>query len=75
MMAVNNVAQGTVLSIKVQTGTNASGSPTYKSLHFSGVKASATDADLYAIASSLGGLQTKLVFAIERIDTGSLVNA
>ena len=74
MMAVNNVAQGTVVSIKVQAGTNAAGSPTYKSLRFSGVKASATDADLHAIASGLAGLQTNLVFAIERINTGNLVN-
>lgn len=75
MMAVNNVAQGTVVSIKVQAGTNAAGNPTFKNLRFSGVKVSATNDDLYAIASGLGGLQSHLVFAIERIDTGDLVSA
>ena len=74
-MAVNKVPQGTTMNIKVQAGTNTSGSPTYKTLRFSGVKASATDADIYAIASGLGQLQAHPVASIDRIDTGSLVNA
>lgn len=57
-MAVNKVPQGTVVSIKVQAGTNKAGAPTFKALRFSGVKSSAADGDLYAVASGMGELQS-----------------
>jgi hypothetical protein len=62
------------MSIKVQAGVSASGSPAYKNLRFGNVKASATDADFYEIANAIAGLQSYPVAEIDRIDTANLVN-
>ena len=74
-MAVTKVPQGAVMSIKVQAGLTTAGAPAYKTLRFSNVKPSATDADFYEIANAVAGLQSYPVSAIERIDTANLVNA
>jgi len=74
-MAVNKVPQGAVMSIKVQAGLTTAGAPAYKTLRFSSVKSSATDADFYEIANAVAGLQSYPMTGIERIDTANLVNA
>lgn len=73
-MAVNKVPQGTVMSIKVQSGVTTSGSPAYKTTRFTGVKEATLDADFYEIGSALAGLQSYPLSAILRADTASMVN-
>lgn len=73
-MAVNKVAQSTRLVVKVQTGTNAAGSPVYRQRSFTNAKAAAADSDVYAIGQGLGGLQKYPVISISRLDDNTLVN-
>ena len=73
-MAVVNIPGTTVMSMKIQTGVNISGFPVYKTVSFSSIKPDAVDADLYGVGTGLAGLQSNPVAAINRVNTGSLVN-
>ena len=73
-MAVQKVPQKTTLGIKIQTGLNAGGNPTYKTLGFSNVKSAATDENVYAIGNGLAGLQQYPAVAIIRTDGSNLIN-
>ena len=73
-MAVVNIPGTTVMSMKIQTGVNISGFPVYKTVSFSSIKPDAVDADLYSVGTGLAGLQSHPVAAINRVNTGSLVN-
>lgn len=73
-MAVNNVPQSSQMMIKVQKGLTSAGMPNYVTRKYSSVKASATDADIYAIASGIGGLQSNALVEIERTNISNLVN-
>lgn len=73
-MAIVKIAKETTLSIKVQTGINASGSPVYKTLHFGSVKPAALDADIFAVGQALSNMQTHAVYGISREDSADLMN-
>ena len=73
-MAVVKVPQSSTLSLKFQTGVNATGNPVYKTVSYSNTKPAATDADMYAIGQGLGGLQVYPVANIARVDSGNLIN-
>ena len=73
-MAVVNIPGTTVMSMKIQTGVNISGFPVYKTVSFSSIKPDAVDADLYSVGTGLAGLQSNPVAAINRVNSGSLVN-
>ena len=62
------------MGIKVQSGTNGTGAATFKTSRFSGVKQSAIDADFYAIANAIAGLQSYPLNAIQRMDTANVVS-
>lgn len=74
-MAVTKVPQGTVMSIKVQSGVTTGGLPAYKTTRFTGVKDATVDADFYEIANALADLQSYPLSAIQRTDTADMVNA
>jgi len=73
-MAVVSNLQGSQMVITVQDGTTAGGVPTYADRKYSKIKAMATDADIYAIATAIGGLQVYVVTGIKRVNTSNLVN-
>jgi hypothetical protein len=73
-MAVNNVPQTSRAVVKVQTGLNAAGNPVYRLCNFRNLKVDALDADVYAAAQGLGGLQTYPVATISRINEGNLIS-
>jgi len=72
MAVIRNPQTGSI-GIKVQSGLNAVGQPQYKTLHYSNVKAGASDQDVFAIGVALGGLQTYPVDSISRTETSELV--
>ncbi|MDU2063399.1 MAG: DUF1659 domain-containing protein [Sporomusaceae bacterium] len=74
-MAVNKETQLGKLILKVQTGVNTAGKPVYKQRTLSGLKASAADADVYAVGTALGALQQHTPFVVERLDEGTLSNS
>lgn len=73
-MAVNKVPQNSKLVIKVETGLNAAGNPVYRQRTYTNLKASAADADVYAIGEGLAGLQKYPASNIYRTDENELVN-
>ncbi len=64
-MAVKKTGAATKLILKVQTGTNAKGLPTYGQRMVQNVNPALGDEDFFAIGKSLGGLTCNLV-----IETG-----
>ena len=73
-MAVTKLAQNGKLVVKVETGVNASGNPTYRLRSFQNVKPGAADADVYAVAQALANLQQHPVINVTRMETGNLVS-
>jgi len=73
-MAVTKLAQNGKLVVKVETGVNASGNPTYRLRSFQNVKPGAADADVYAVAQALVNLQQHTVVNVARMEEGNLVN-
>jgi hypothetical protein len=74
-MAVNRVAQGSRLVITIQSGVNAGGKPTYHQRTYKNLKASAADADVYAVGQEMANLQSYPVTGISRVDENNLVTA
>lgn len=73
-MAVDKVPQTSKMVITVENGLNASGKPIQRQRSYKNVKASASDADVYAVAQGIAGLQTHAVVTISRQDDCYLVN-
>ena len=73
-MAVIKVPQNGTLTLRVQTGMNAAGSPVYAKRNLTGVKAAATIDNLYAVANGLAGLQKYPLTEIIHIENTGLVN-
>lgn len=73
-MAIIKTAQTSELSLKVQTGVNASGQPVYRVRAYTNVKAAAADSDIFAIGTGIGTLQKYPVNGVSRGDAGVLVS-
>ena len=73
-MAIEISASSTSLKLKVQTGVNATGNPVYALRSYNTVKPSAAHTDLFAVGQALAGLQKYPAVAIQRVDSGNLVN-
>ncbi len=71
-LQVNTVESRIVL--RLESGVNASGNPTYSSRTYSNVKPEAGDQDVYDIAAILAGLQSLPVVSITRVNEVELVN-
>lgn len=74
-MAVTKTALAGKLIVKVQTGVNNSGKPVYKQRIFTGLKATASDSDVYAVGAEIAALQHYTPVVIERLDHGTLISA
>lgn len=73
-MAVVKSGESAKLIIKVQTGTNTNGDPTYAQRSISNLNPAATDADVYAVGAAIGKLQEFPVDSVNRQDTAELIN-
>lgn len=71
-MAVNKTVENTILSLKTQIGTMTNGKPRYKTYSYSNVSTSATDEDMYAVASGLATLYQSDIAKIVRQDISEL---
>lgn len=74
-MAVTATLKTRALAIEVQSDTDKAGDPIYSKKSFSGVKTTATDADIYSVATSIKGIleaNTRETFVVEAEE---LVNA
>lgn len=67
-MAVNATPGEGILQVKVQTGVDENGKPVIRTRSFTGVKPTATDADVYAVAQKILGLQKHPVVSVTRIN-------
>ena len=73
-MAVNKIVKSSRLVLQVQTGLKADGTAASKERSFTNVKIDALDADVYAVAQGLAGLQKNPVLAVFRVDEGEMIN-
>ncbi|MDD3654837.1 MAG: DUF1659 domain-containing protein [Desulfotomaculaceae bacterium] len=74
-MAVTKVPTGAALKLKLNTGTDGSGNPVFRTKSLSNVKPAAADADIYDVAVSLSGLQSHTLASISRVDSAELMEA
>ena len=73
-MAVMKLPQIGTLSIRYQTGTNASGDPIYSTRNYSGVKATSTDQDLFDVGQAIASVTKYMLVDIIRQDKSTLIN-
>ncbi|CFX78397.1 Protein of unknown function DUF1659 [Syntrophomonas zehnderi OL-4] len=73
-MAVTSNSLASDLVLIMEDGIGASGQPRSKSRVFKGIKTDANNADVYDVAQTLIGLQSRLNQAIQRRDTVELTN-
>ncbi len=71
-MAVKKMGAATKLILKVQTGTNAQGAPTYGQRMVQNVNPALGDEDFLAIGKSLGSLQSHTLKDVMRQDAAAL---
>ena len=67
-MAITAVAQDSKLKLSFDGGLDGDGKAIVKSKTFSKIKAAAVNDDVYALATSLTGLQEKPLLSVRRID-------
>lgn len=72
-MAVVSQPRESRLRIKYIDGVDVEGNNVIKTKTYSKVKAAAADADVYAVADAMMGLQSKTVDEIARLDEEELV--
>ncbi len=73
-MAVTPSMVAVDLALVMDNGTGGSGQPLFITRTFKKVTTDAANADIYAVAQSLLGLQTKTNVAIQRRDIVELVD-
>lgn len=74
-MAVTAVPESTVLRLVFQVGTDEEGRPILRARNVRGVKAGATDEDVYAVATALAGLLSLSLYAVQRLNTSQLIGS
>lgn len=73
-MAVTPTMVATDLALVMENGTGGSGQPLFVVHTFKKVKPDATNAEIYAVAQALLGLQTKTIIGIQRRDIVELID-
>lgn len=73
-MAVVKMPQTGKLVLKVQTGISSTGTPVVRLRTFNNIKSGAADADVFAVAEGLAGLQQHALVETVRQDMSNLVN-
>lgn len=71
-MAVSAVFLAKRLELRLNTGLDEDFSPIMKTRSWAGVKSTATDADLHALAGEIGSLQLHTVDAIRTVTNHEL---
>ncbi len=71
-MSVTVIPVGTRLTMRLNTGLDENMNPVYRNRSFHNIKASASNADLFDVASQLGLLQVHAVDAVRRADENEL---
>ncbi|MGI5922020.1 MAG: DUF1659 domain-containing protein [Syntrophomonadaceae bacterium] len=71
-MAIVATPTSSELVLVMDNGVGASGQPLTISRRYSNVKAAAANDDVYAVATSLSGLQDKTMMMVQRRDTVEL---
>ena len=71
-MSVTRIVDNSILRLRLNTGVNGSGDPTYSTKSLSNVKPAATDQDVYAVAQALAALQNYVLTSIARVDNSLL---
>ena len=74
-MPITNVPQTCRIAFHYESGVNASGGAIVKSQIFPNVKASAADADIFAITDAITELQTMPVQEIYRLNESVLLSS
>lgn len=74
-MAINATLKTRALAIEVQTDTDKAGDPIYGKKSFSGVKPTASDADVLSVAESIKGILEEPTRKTLVIEAEELVNA
>lgn len=72
-MAINKVPDNSVLRLELRVGVNTSGNPVYRNRSLNNVKSTATDQDLFDVATALAALQEYPLNSISRVDGAQLV--
>lgn len=73
-MAITLVPQAGTISIKLQTGTNASGNPVYSTRNYGNVKVAATDQQLFDVASAIAGVVKYTLVDIVKTTKNNLIS-
>lgn len=74
-MSISKAMKDIKLQIRLENGTNASGSAKYTNLNLNKIKLTATDEELYAAGQALSELQTLPLSEIRTVSTHELTNA
>lgn len=74
-MAVTTSPVSSDLVLVMDNGIGASGQPLTQARKYSNVKTAATNEDIYTVAESLTGLQSKTRLAVRRQDTIEIAQA
>lgn len=73
-MAVVKESFGCSMKMRYQQGVNNNGDPVFVYRTFSKIKVTATDQDIYDVASVLNSLQNSPMLAVYRQDDSELIN-
>lgn len=71
-VAANKIS--TTLQLKVKTGVDESGNDIVATQSFRSVKTDSIDSDLYAVAQSIGSLESTPVVSVIKAESSELVN-
>lgn len=74
-MAISKATKGIKLQVRVENGSNASGSAKLQNLNITKIKLTATDDQLYAAGLALSELQSLPLSDIRTVSTQELTDA
>lgn len=73
-MAVTSVPGNSVLKLALHVGDSPGGSPILRTRSINNVKPTASDQDLFDVATALAGLQQYPLNGITRVDNSALIS-
>lgn len=73
-MAVVKQPYSCSVKLRYQKGVNANGDPIYQTRTYPRAKLTATDQDLFEVATAINSLQNNALLAIYRTDDAELIN-
>ncbi|ABO50767.1 protein of unknown function DUF1659 [Desulforamulus reducens MI-1] len=73
-MAVVKQPYSCSIKLRYQKGVNASGDPIFVNTTYSKAKVTATDQDLYDVATAINSLQNNVLLGVYRADDSELIN-